>query len=64
MVENTPLEYICVRVQIVKVKKRFLGYKDEVLAFTTVIPNTVKESEILFKKIQRMCKKYGVDILK
>ena len=62
-IENTEKEYICVRVQIVKVKKGFFRYKDEILGFSTVIPNTVKESVLLFKKIQRMFKKYGVDIL-
>lgn len=63
MSENTDKEYVCVRVQVVKVKKGFFGYKDQILGFSTVIPNTVKESEILFKKIQRMFKKYGVEIL-
>jgi len=63
MNENTDKEYVCVRVQVVKVKKGLFGYKDQILGFSTVIPNTVKESEILFKKIQRMFKKYGVNIL-
>ena len=60
--ENTPNEYTCVRVQIVKVKKSLFGHKDKILGFTTVIPDTEKEAIKIFKEIQRRFKKYGVVI--
>lgn len=60
--ENTAKEYVCVRVQIVKVKKGLFRHYDEILGFTTVIPDTPKQSERIFREIQRMFKKYGVEI--
>lgn len=62
MTLNDAKEYVCVRVQIVKVKKKFIGYTDEVLGSTTLIPNEVKEAEIIFKRIQKMFEKEGVII--
>ncbi|GAH33783.1 unnamed protein product [marine sediment metagenome] len=60
--ENTSKEYVCVRVQIVRVRKRLFGLKDEVLGFTTVIPNTPKQAERIFKEIQKGFRKYGVEM--
>ena len=60
--ENTKKEYICVRVQIVTVKKGLFGYSDKILGFTTVIPNTEKEAITIFKEIQRRFSKYGVSL--
>ena len=59
---NTELEYVCVRVQIVKVKKYpfILGYRDVILGNTILIPNTVKDAELMFNKIKRMFHKEGV----
>ena len=62
MNENTEKEYVCVRVQIVKVKKGIFRLYDEVLGYTTVIPDTPKQAERIFKEIQRGFKKYGVEI--
>ncbi len=62
MNENTPDEYICVRVQIVKVKKSLFGHRDKILGFITVIPDTEKEAIEIFKETQRRFKKYGVVI--
>ena len=59
---NTEKEYVCVRVQIVKVKKYpfILGYRDVILGNTILIPNTVKDAEVIFNRIKRMFHKEGV----
>ena len=62
MNENTSDEYVCVRVQIVRVKKGWFGLKDTVLGFTTVIPNTPKLAEKIFRETQTRLRKYGVTI--
>ena len=59
---NDAKEFVCVRVQIVRVKKRFIGYSDKTLGYITLIPNTEKKAEEIFKKIQRMFKKEGVTL--
>ncbi len=62
MNENTANEYVCVRVQIVKVKKGLFGLNDKVLGFTVVIPDTPKIAEKIFKEIQNRFKQYGVEV--
>lgn len=59
---NTPTEYLVVRVQIVHVKKRFLGFKDKELSMHTAIPNKPNEAIELFNKISAIMGKYGVSI--
>ena len=59
--ENTSEEYVGVRVKLVRVKKGLLGYKDEVYGAITVIPDTPKNAEHLYKKIKSMCLEYGVE---
>ena len=62
MNENSAKEYVCVRVQIVRVKKGLIGHRDKILGFTTVIPNTEKEAIRIFKETQRRFSKYGVSL--
>lgn len=59
---NTPTEYVVVRVQIVHVKKGWLGFKDKELSSAMAIPNKPKEAADLFNKIGVMIRKYGVTI--
>lgn len=57
---NSEKEYVCVRVQIVRVKKGMFGYNDKILGATTVIPDTVKHAEVIFNRVKRMFSKEGV----
>ena len=59
---NTDKEYVCVRVQIVRVKKGLFKRYDKILGFITVIPNTEKEAIKIFKETQRRFRKYGVSL--
>jgi len=59
--ENTSQEYVAVRMQVVRVKKRFLGYKDTILGSTTVIPDTVEQAIHLGKKIKKLMSQYGLE---
>jgi len=43
--------YICIRVQLIRVKKTWLGYKDEIISCKTVIPDTEKLTIKLYKKL-------------
>lgn len=54
---NTEKEYVCVRVQIVRVKKGLFRRYDKILGFTTVIPSTEKEAIKIFKETQRRFRK-------
>ena len=60
--ENTDKEYVCVRVQIVLVKKFRIITKEKTLGFTTYIPNTDLEAVNMFKKIQKMLERKGVKL--
>lgn len=62
--ENTAEEYVGVRVKLVKVTKGLFGvfgHKDETIGAITVIPDTPKVAERLYKKIKAMCLEYGVE---
>ncbi len=54
-------EYYAVRVQIVKVKKGLFGFKDEVFGNVSVIKLHEKEAIRYFRKLERICKKEGVE---
>ena len=57
--ENTPTNYLVVRVQLVHVKKKLLGLKDTEITKFVAIPNTMKESVELTNRIGAIMKKYG-----
>ncbi len=59
---STPDNYISVRLQIVHVKKRFIGFKDNRLGGISVICNNTRDAIRLYKRLESICKKYGVEI--
>ena len=62
--EQTPKEYLVVKVHLVHVKKGFFGYKDKILAFHSAIPDTPQKALELYKKMIKIVRKYGVTIEK
>ena len=58
--EQTPREYLVVRMQLIHVKKGIFGLKDEQLTAHTAIPNTPKEAVDLANKIAVLMGKVGV----
>ena len=62
--ENTPRDYVAVRVTAVHVKKGLFGIRhDKVLGFHIAIPDTREKSAELFGRIREIMKEYGVSFL-
>lgn len=58
--KNTPTEYLVVRLQLVHVKKGFLGrLKDKILTAHAVIPNKPKDAVDLANQFSMFARKYG-----
>jgi len=60
--KQTAKEYLAVRVQIVHVKKGWLGFKDKELSSLSAIANTPEEAVEFFSRIWKMADEYGVSI--
>ena len=50
-------QYLCVRVQIVEVKKGLFGFKDNEYSSRTFIPNMRKDAYEIFDKFDKLGKK-------
>lgn len=62
-VKNTVREYVAVRVQLVRVRKRRLfGWKDQNIRFMAAIPNTAAESVRLYEKLKLIIKEFGIEL--
>lgn len=58
--KNTPTNYFVVRVQLVHVKKGWLGLKDKLITSCTVIPDNPKKAVELTNRIGKLVDDYGV----
>ncbi len=50
-------QYLCVRIQIVEVKKGLFGFKDNEYGTRTFIPNMRKDAYEIFDKFDKLGKK-------
>jgi len=57
--KNTPNDYIVVRCQLVRVKRKWLFRTEKELGLRVVIPNTKYEAAELMAKILVECDSYG-----
>jgi hypothetical protein len=56
-------DYLVVRLRLTHVKKkRFFGLKDEVVAFSSCIPDTRVGAAKLYEKLQKEMQKHGVTL--
>ena len=49
--EQKPTDYFVLRIQLVHVKKTWFGFKDNLLVFNALIPDSRKEATDLFGKV-------------
>jgi hypothetical protein len=59
--------YLCIRIQLIRVKRGWLGISDEILAFNIVTPDTEKLTLKVYKKLihvfERLIEKYMPDAI-
>ena len=49
-------QYLCIRVQLVEVKKGLFGFKDNVYSHRTYLPNMRKEAYDIYEEIDKLAK--------